>query len=169
MNRLKSGGLDGKPYRGDSICEKRARASLGLLEPRRVLHLGQDHPRELPALQELPALAASAGDLVFGRADRLFGSAAGLDPHQVAVTYAKASNDKVLGTNTGANQIGVGYMYSMSKRTNAFATYQRVTNQSAAAYYAAGMPTPAYTGSAGMAALAGEDYRIIQVGMNHSF
>ena len=90
-------------------------------------------------------------------------------PHQVAVTYAKASNDKVLGTNTGANQIGVGYMYSMSKRTNAFATYQRVTNQSAAAYYAAGMPTPAYTGSAGMAALAGEDYRIIQVGMNHSF
>src|SRR6185436_7010350 len=41
--------------------------------------------RELAALQELPALAAAAGDAVLRGADGLLGAARRLDDHQVAV------------------------------------------------------------------------------------
>ncbi len=38
-----------------------------------------------PRCKQLAPLAAAAGDLVFGRADRLLGAARGLDRHQVAI------------------------------------------------------------------------------------
>ena len=51
----------------------------------RSLGHGQDDPRELAALQQLAALSAAAGDLVFRRADRLLRAAAGFDGHQIAI------------------------------------------------------------------------------------
>src|SRR5687767_2101865 len=57
----------------------------------RIFDLSRDHADEFAPLQELPALATAAGDLVFRGADRLFGAAAGLDPHQV--TFARGRNE----------------------------------------------------------------------------
>src|SRR5215203_4115256 len=51
----------------------------------RRLRRRPDHPRELAALHQLPSLAAAAGDVVLGGADRLLGTAAGLDGHQIAI------------------------------------------------------------------------------------
>src|SRR5688500_11469900 len=50
-----------------------------------VLHVVRDHARELSALQQLAPLAAAAGDLVFGGADRLLAAPARFNPHQIAI------------------------------------------------------------------------------------
>lgn len=98
-------------------------------------------------------------------------------PHSVGVSYARANKDKVLlgtggvvGANTGATSIGAAYQYSLSKRTKAFVSWYRLTNQAAAAYGPAGLPTPAYSLSpVGFITLAGEDVTQLYIGMNHSF
>ncbi len=96
-------------------------------------------------------------------------------PHQVAAAYTKAEKDKKLpgtggavGADTDASALGVIYRYSLSKRTNVFASWQKLTNKAAAAYGAFGLNTPAYT-TVGFAATAGEDVTNMMVGMNHHF
>jgi len=90
-------------------------------------------------------------------------------PHQIAAHMAKAGNDKVGGANTGAKSFGIAYQYSLSKRTNAFVSYQKLTNQSVAAYGPGGMQTPAFASNAGVTMAAGEDLGSLMFGMNHSF
>lgn len=90
-------------------------------------------------------------------------------PHQIAAHLAKAGNDKVGGANTGAKSIGVAYQYSLSKRTNAFVSYQKLTNESAALYGAGGLQTPTFASNAGIGQLVGEDVSSLMFGMNHSF
>jgi len=91
-------------------------------------------------------------------------------PHQIAAHLAKANTDKVLGANTGGKSMGVAYQYSLSKRTNAFVSYQKLTNQSAAQFGAGGLQTPAFmTNGAAILPAAGEDVSNLMMGMNHSF
>jgi len=92
-------------------------------------------------------------------------------PHQIAAHYAKAGNDKAgAGTaNTGAKSLGVAYQYSLSKRTNAFVSYQKLTNQAAAIYGGGGLHTPPFASNAGIGMVAGEDLSQLMMGMNHSF
>ncbi len=90
-------------------------------------------------------------------------------PHQVAGHFAKAGDDKVGGANTNAKSFGVAYQYSLSKRTNTFVSYQKLTNAAAAAYGSGGLQTPAYTGSTGFFTTAGEDLTNLMFGVNHSF
>src|SRR5215831_315094 len=56
------------------------------VERRRGVRRRPQDPRELAALQELPPLAAAAGDFVLRGADRLFSAAAGLDREDVAIS-----------------------------------------------------------------------------------
>src|SRR5687768_13749055 len=51
----------------------------------RVFDFVENNTRELTALQQLAPLAAPAGDLILSGADRLFGSPARFDPHDVTV------------------------------------------------------------------------------------
>jgi predicted porin len=90
-------------------------------------------------------------------------------PHQIAAHMAKAGNDKVLGANTGAKSFGVAYQYSLSKRTNAFVSYQKLTNQAAAAFGPGGMQTPTFASNGGVTLAAGEDLSSLMMGVNHSF
>ncbi len=90
-------------------------------------------------------------------------------PHQIAGHFAKAQDDKVVGANTNAKSFGVAYQYSLSKRTNTFVSYQKITNAAAAAYGTGGLQTPAYVGSTGFGVIAGEDLTNLMLGVNHSF
>jgi len=90
-------------------------------------------------------------------------------PHQIAAHFAKAQDDKVLGANTNGKSMGVAYQYSLSKRTNTFVSYQKITNAAGAAYGTGGLQTPAYTAATGFAVVAGEDVTNLMFGVNHSF
>src|SRR5215216_2014917 len=56
-----------------------------------------DDPGELAALQQLAALTAAAGDLIFRRADRLLRAARGLDRHQIAIAYRSDEAQHAIG------------------------------------------------------------------------
>ena len=79
-----------------------------------------------------------------------------LDASTIALSYAK--NGKTNLSNTGANQMSLRYGYNFSKRTEAFAAYTSLKNDSAATYAAI------YTG-----ATAGSTQTAYGVGLIHSF
>jgi predicted porin len=82
---------------------------------------------------------------------------------QLKFSYSKSDGKGPTAANNAqdATQIGLGYGYSMSKRTTLYAHYSRVSNKSGAAYTASG------SGPAGHA--AGKNSTGYEFGVNHTF
>lgn len=118
--------------------------------------------------------AVAPGDITERAAWNLQGGWAS-GPHSVGVAFSRAQKDKklagtggVIGADTGASAIQAAYQYSLSKRTNAFVSWLRLSNQAAANYGAGFWQTPPYT-TAGFATQPGDDVNNLMFGMNHSF
>jgi len=89
--------------------------------------------------------------------DTLLGLAIPMGAGTIKASYSIKSVDTADGTGEfGAKQVALGYVHSLSKRTDLYAHYARVTNDANAQY---GVLTP----TAGSAATA------YQVGLRHSF
>ena len=83
------------------------------------------------------------------------------------ILLSENSNGSMYGTvNTqkSATGMSVGSTYKFSKRTNIYATYTAVENNSNAGFAASGSATNIST-----SAPAGSDPKIINIGMRHSF
>jgi predicted porin len=89
-------------------------------------------------------------------------------PHNLYAHYTRADDDKIQGSNTGANMFALAYFYDLSKRTSVGLTYAQIRNDSGASYQF-------YTdnggsqSSANAAPLLGEDPRLISTTLKHAF
>lgn len=83
--------------------------------------------------------------------------------HTVIAQYSHRKDKDTV--NSDMSLWGVGYEYAMSKRTNLYAGYSKLNNESA------GTNTmgPAGGGTIGQTVNAGYDPRVLQVGFKHSF
>ncbi|MDD2916063.1 MAG: porin [Gallionella sp.] len=82
----------------------------------------------------------------------------------VKLAYTRAGDVQAT-TNTGARQWALGYDHGLSKRTNLYALYTRLSNDTGAAY---GFSTAGSTGGFAAAA-AGQDPSAWSFGMKHTF
>lgn len=74
----------------------------------------------------------------------------------VMVSYLRKQNDLV--TNADAQQVAIGYIHKLSKRTDLYTSYAQLTNESAADY------------SVGkLAVFPGNDPKLFNIGVKHSF
>ena len=86
----------------------------------------------------------------------------GLGVLRASYVHANATGTNAAGLNTDANdanQIALGYLYNLSKRTAVYSTIARVKNKGVAAYAVASPP----------ALVAGEDSTGFELGLRHSF
>lgn len=94
----------------------------------------------------------------------LFGVSVPFGVHEIKGSFVRAEFDGSVGaTSLGANradQIGLGYVYHLSKRSALYGTYARIANDGALAYVIPG-------GAAGMA--AGGTSTGVEAGIRHSF
>ncbi len=65
--------------------------------------------------------------------DYLIGTTVPVGPHKFIASYIR-KNGRGLNAANDANQLGVGYTYALSKRTNLYAAYGRINNDGAADY-----------------------------------
>jgi predicted porin len=87
--------------------------------------------------------------------DMLIGASAPVGPGKLMVSYIRKDDRSVLSQD--ANQIGIGYTYDLSKRTDVYTSYARISNKNGASY------------TVGNASEAGSSDRSFNVGMRHSF
>ena len=94
----------------------------------------------------------------------MLGAVATWGPHDVKVSWVKADLSGAVGTTAidsdAASQLGVGYVYNLSRRTGLYATVARITNEGASRYVIT-------DGPAGMA--AGGTSREYELGIRHRF
>jgi predicted porin len=90
----------------------------------------------------------------------IFGAYMMLNENSVGTMYGAANLQK------SATAISVGSTYKFSKRTNIYATYTAVENNSNAAFRADGS---AIGTSSSNGVVAGNDPKVINIGMRHSF
>jgi len=83
--------------------------------------------------------------------DYLIGATIPMGPHTFLVSYIAKDDRSAL--NQDANQVAVGYTYALSKRTNLYASYARLTDAEAGSSCAGGITT--YGGTHG--SIAGSD------------
>jgi len=89
-------------------------------------------------------------------------------PHNLYAHYTRADDDKIQGSNTGANMFALSYVYDISKRTSFGLTYARIKNDSSASYQL-------YTdnggsqSSANATPLLGEDPQLFSTTLKHAF
>jgi predicted porin len=89
-------------------------------------------------------------------------------PHNLYAHYTRADDDKIQGSNTGADMFALSYVYDISKRTSFGLTYARIKNDSGASYQF-------YTdnggsqSSANAAPLLGEDPQLFSTILKHAF
>lgn len=89
--------------------------------------------------------------------DTILGLIVPMGANTIKATYAIKSVDTADSTGEfGAKQMGLAYIYSLSKRTDVYAQYARVTNDAQAQY---GVLTPT----------AGSNATAYQVGLRHAF
>lgn len=74
-------------------------------------------------------------------------------------SYIKADSKGGTTTDNDADQVALGYIHSLSKRTAVYTTVARVSNDGAARFAVASTPTP----------VAGRDSTGFEVGLRHSF
>lgn len=101
----------------------------------------------------------------------------GVGAGEVIAAYAKARDPSGPGVGSGltnapavdagGNVMILGYKHHLSKRTNVYAVYYKINNDSGATRVALGAPTNA--GGASSAVAAGQDTTAFGVGMAHSF
>lgn len=101
------------------------------------------------------AVKNGAAPLYTNENDIMGGVSARFGASTVMASYIR-HNDKSVG-NRDANQIGVGYMYSLSKRTSLYGAFARISNKNGAPF-TVGNATEAGTGS-----------RAVNLGVVHNF
>lgn len=84
--------------------------------------------------------------------------------NHVLAHYTKARNDKATAADDAAQMWVLMFAHSLSKRTNVSLSYAKLTNNAGAAY---NLFTNASSVNAGV--VAGEDVRLLTLGMRHSF
>ena len=88
--------------------------------------------------------------------------------HNLYAHYTRADDDKIQGSDTGANMFALSYVYDISKRTSFGLTYARIRNEPAASYQF-------YTDNGGSqssgnaAPLLGEDPQLFSTTLKHAF
>ncbi len=87
--------------------------------------------------------------------------------NQFHLHYTKARNDRATVAQDGAKMLAASYQYTLSKRTSVGLTYAKITNDVGAAYNF--FTTASLGNSAGAAANAGEDPRLIAATIRHAF
>jgi len=93
-------------------------------------------------------------------ADSILGLVVPMGAGTIKATYAKKTVDTADNTGDfGATQLGVGYSYALSKRTDAYAHYARVANGT----------NSQYAPNGGIAPTAGRAATAYQVGVRHAF
>lgn len=94
----------------------------------------------------------------------LIGATAPVGAGEVRVSYQRANLDGAVGatdiSNNDATQLGLGYLYNLSKRTAAYATYSHVGNNGSATFAVPGGPS----GMAGGQSSTGYEF-----GLRHNF
>jgi predicted porin len=89
-------------------------------------------------------------------------------PHNLYAHYTRADDDKIQGSNTGANMFALAYVYDISKRTSFGLTYARIRNEAAASYQF--FTDNGGSQSSGNAApLPGEDPQLFSTTLKHAF
>lgn len=87
--------------------------------------------------------------------------------HHVLAHYTKARNDKATAADDAAKMWVVMYAHSLSKRTSVSLSYAKLTNNAGAAYNP--FTNAGGLGSVNAGVVAGEDVRLLSLGMRHSF
>lgn len=87
--------------------------------------------------------------------DTLVGLTVPLGPHTLLASYIRKDDRGTL--NQDANQIAIGYRFTMSKRTSVYAVYARIKNKNGAGY------------TTGNASESGTGNRGTSVGISHAF
>ncbi len=88
--------------------------------------------------------------------DALIGVSFPFGPHKVLVSYIN-KKDKTNGQNDGAQQLGLGYTYDLSKRTSLYAVYAAIKNKNNAKY------------TVGNSSNAGTGSQALNLGLRHAF
>ena len=97
------------------------------------------------------------------RTNALIGATVKLGPGSLRAAYSRFTNDDAAVND--ANQIAVGYIYDMSRRTAVYGTVSRVSNDTAAAFGA----NSGGNNGGGIAPAAGKNYTGAEIGVRHSF
>ncbi|MDO8810971.1 MAG: porin [Gallionella sp.] len=105
----------------------------------------------------------TAGSECFGHNAYLLSGVYKMDMNAINFTYGKLGQTGTI-ANTGANQIGLGYDYGLSKRTKLYAIYSRISNKSASSY---GFSQS--TAAAGTINGVGASPSVVSLGIKHSF
>jgi predicted porin len=101
------------------------------------------------------AFAVNKGVGSLDSRDYLIGASVPFGPSKFLVSYMK--KDDRTSANMSADQIAVGYTYDLSKRTNLYTSYARISNDNGAMY------------TVGNASEVGTGDRAFNVGVRHSF
>jgi len=88
--------------------------------------------------------------------------------HNIIAHYTKARDDKATAAQDGAKMWSLMYAYALSKRTYVSAAYGKLTNDAGAAYSFFDNTSPSL-GSVNSASAAGEDPRVMSLGILHTF
>jgi predicted porin len=105
------------------------------------------------------------------RTNALIGATVKLGPGSLRAAYSRyTNNDDSNGAAAGnpsnnANQVAVGYIYDMSRRTAVYGTVSRISNDVAAGFGA----TSGGNNGGGVAPIVGKNYTGVEVGVRHSF
>lgn len=114
----------------------------------------------------------TAGGTAADRNDWMFGATVPMGAHTIKAQYSKVDERSNNALTTGdvtandANHLGLGYSYAMSKRTNVFFNYGKVSNKGNATFNI--QSTQSGGGTLGGASAAGYTTGY-QLGMGHSF
>ncbi|HJV82379.1 porin [Noviherbaspirillum sp.] len=101
------------------------------------------------------AYGINKGAGVVDNRDMLIGATIPFGASKVLASYIR--KDDKSGANADANQFALGYMYSLSKRTDLYLAYARISNKNGAAY------------TVGNATESGTGNKAYNVGVRHSF
>lgn len=89
--------------------------------------------------------------------------------HSLLAHYTRANDDKATPGSDGAKMWTFAYALSLSKRTHIALAYSKITNDAAATYNFFTSSSGGGLSSVNAGPAAGEDPRIISLGMRHSF
>ena len=164
---LAAGGLiTGSPALAAGVKEKATKLGLGYKQD--AFAIGFEYEKtsdNLGSSQTTPTVAYS--DLFGHSAYYLSGkySVTASDTIKAAYTHAGSLNSDTTGT-TGAKQFTLGYDHALSKRTNVYALYTKISNQANAAYALSGASS---VGGTSTIAGLGASPSAVAFGLRHTF
>lgn len=118
---------------------------------------------QLNAVYEKITSSVSGAD-PFNRNDFYLAGVYNIGNDDIKLAYVN-SGDSGGVSNTGANQVSIGYDHNLSKATSLYAQYSKINNDTNASYNF----STAYTTAIPSGLTAGNDPSVFAVGMKHSF